>query len=78
MYRIVRHPLQLGLLIGMWSTPTMTMTHLMLSGTMTIYMFIGLYYEEKDLVATLGQDYEDYHKRVRMILPIPKRTDTPH
>lgn len=77
MYRIVRHPLQLGMLIGMWSTPTMTMTHLMLSGTMTIYVFIGLYYEEQDLVATLGQDYENYQKRVRMILPIPKRTNTP-
>ena len=74
LYKIVRHPLQLGVLIGIWSTPTMTMTHLMLSATMTVYIFIGLYYEEKDLVATLGQDYEDYQRRVRMILPIPKRT----
>jgi protein-S-isoprenylcysteine O-methyltransferase Ste14 len=76
MYRFVRHPLQLGLLTGMWSTATMTMTHLMLSGTMTVYIFIGLYYEEKDLVAALGRDYEDYQRRVRMILPIPKRTHT--
>ena len=74
LYKIVRHPLQLGVLIGIWSTPTMTMTHLMLSATMTVYIFIGLYYEEKDLAATLGQDYEDYQRRVRMILPIPKRT----
>ena len=72
LYRIVRHPLQLGLLMGMWSAPTMSMTHLMLSATMTVYIFIGLYYEEKGLVATLGQDYEEYRKRVRMILPIPK------
>jgi len=76
-YRVVRHPLQLGLLIGMWSTPTMTMTHLMLSVAMTIYIFIALHYEEEDLVAALGQDYEDYRKRVRMILPIPKRTNAP-
>ena len=72
LYKIVRHPLQLGFLVGMWSTPTMTMTHLMLSATMTIYIFIGLYYEEKDLVATLGEDYENYRKRVRKLLPIPK------
>ena len=72
LYKIVRHPLQLGLLIGMWSTPTMTTTHLMLSATMTIYIFIGLYYEEKDLVATLGVDYENYRRRVRMLLPFPK------
>ncbi len=74
LYKIVRHPLQLGVLIGLWSTATMTMTHLMLSALMTLYIFIGLYLEEKDLVATLGQSYEDYRKRVRMILPIPKRT----
>ncbi|MBP87863.1 MAG: hypothetical protein CMJ64_14260 [Planctomycetaceae bacterium] len=72
LYKIVRHPLQLGLLIGMWSTPTMTMTHLMLSATMTIYIFIGLHFEEKDLVATLGEDYEEYRKRVRMLIPFPK------
>jgi protein-S-isoprenylcysteine O-methyltransferase Ste14 len=75
LYKIVRHPLQLGVLIGIWFTATMTMTHLMLSVAMTLYIFIGLYFEEKDLVATLGQDYENYRKRVRMILPIPKRTD---
>lgn len=71
LYRIVRHPLQMGLLIGLWSAPTMTMTHVMLSATMTAYILIGLYYEEIDLVRTLGQPYKDYQKRVWMILPIP-------
>jgi protein-S-isoprenylcysteine O-methyltransferase Ste14 len=75
LYKIVRHPLQLGVLIGIWFAATMTMTHLTLSVAMTLYIFIGLYFEEKDLVATLGQDYENYQKRVRMILPIPKRTN---
>ena len=73
LYKFVRHPLQLGVLIGIWSAPTMTMTHLILSLTMTLYIFVGLHYEEKDLAATLGQDYTNYQKRVRMILPIPKR-----
>ena len=41
---------------------------------MTLYIFVGLYYEEKDLIATLGQDYEDYRKRVRMVVPIPRWT----
>ena len=74
LYKMVRHPLQLGLLTGTWSTPTMSMTHLMLSATMTVYVFVGLSCEEKDLVATLGQDYENYRRRVRMIVPIPKST----
>ena len=73
LYRIVRHPLQLGVLIGIWCLPTMTVTHLMLALGMTIYIFIGLYYEEKDLAATLGPDYEDYQRRVRKILPLPVR-----
>ncbi|HIG44659.1 MAG TPA: hypothetical protein EYQ14_29600 [Gammaproteobacteria bacterium] len=72
LYKVVRHPLQLGVLIGIWVTPAMSMTHLMLATTMTIYIFVGLYYEEKDLVNSLGQNYEDYQGRVRMILPLPK------
>jgi protein-S-isoprenylcysteine O-methyltransferase Ste14 len=71
-YKFVRHPLQLGFLIGMWSTPTMSMTHLMMSATMTIYVFIGLYYEERNLATFLGEEYEDYRRRVRKIIPIPK------
>jgi len=74
LYKIVRHPLQLGILIGIWCTATMTMTHLMMSVAMTVYIFLGLHFEERDLVATLGPDYEDYQRRVPMILPIPKRT----
>ena len=70
-YSLVRHPLQLGILIGVWATPVMSMTHLMLAGTMTAYIFIGLYFEEKDLVRTLGPDYEDYQRRVRKVLPLP-------
>lgn len=73
LYKIVRHPLQLGLLLGMWSTPEMSATHLALSITMTIYIVIGLRYEEQDLIATPGQDYADYRRRVPMILPIGRR-----
>lgn len=71
-YKVVRHPIQLGTLIGIWSTPTMSMTHLMLSASLTIYVLLSLKYEERDLVTTLGKKYEDYQSRVRMIVPIPK------
>lgn len=71
-YKIVRHPVQLGVMIGIWFTPAMSMSHLMLSVSMSIYIIIGLYFEEKDLVATLGQDYKDYQGRVRMLAPLPK------
>lgn len=72
-YKLVRHPLQFGVLLGIWSTPHMTMTHLALAVSMTLYVFIGLYYEERDLVSSLGEDYVNYQKRTHMILPIPKK-----
>lgn len=75
LYRVVRHPLQLGVLIGMWVTPTMSMTHLVLSVAMTAYIFVGLYFEEKDLVASLGHKYADYQQRVPKILPWPRPND---
>ena len=53
----------------------MTMTHLMLAVGMTIYIFIGLYYEEQDLAKVLGPDYQDYQKRVRKIVPLPVFND---
>jgi len=74
LYRLVRHPLQFGILIGIWCTPLMTSTHLFLAATMTIYIFIGLYFEEKDLVASLGDRYSDYQARVRQLLPLPRFT----
>jgi methanethiol S-methyltransferase len=70
-YKFVRHPIQLGTLIGIWSTPSMTMTHLMLSLSLTVYVLISLDYEEKDLVTTLGDNYKNYQKRVPRIIPLP-------
>lgn len=72
LYSIVRHPLQLGVLIGIWTTHTMSLTHLFLAIAFTGYIFVGLYFEEKDLTASLGQAYTDYQKRVPKILPFPR------
>lgn len=71
-YKCVRHPIQLGILIGLWVTPSMSYSHLMLSITLSLYIFIGLWYEERDLISEWGDTYREYRKRVRMILPFPK------
>ncbi|MDD5156862.1 NnrU family protein [Sulfurimonas sp.] len=71
-YKFIRHPIQLGTLIGIWATPNMSYTHLMLSVTFTSYIFIGLYFEEKDLAKTIGKKYEAYQKQVPMIIPFIK------
>ncbi|MFQ3235993.1 MAG: protein-S-isoprenylcysteine O-methyltransferase Ste14 [Paraglaciecola sp.] len=69
LYKWVRHPMQTGILIGMWCVPTATLSHLMLAGGMTVYIFVGLYFEEKDLLKEFGQTYREYKQRVGKVLP---------
>ena len=70
LYRLVRHPLMLGILIGFWATPTMTAGHLLFSTAMTAYILIATQLEERDLVAALGDRYRDYRREVPMLLPV--------
>ena len=68
-YKFIRHPIQLGVIIGLFFAPTMSFSHLLLAILFTIYIFIGLYFEEKDLEKELGKTYKEYKKRVGMMLP---------
>ena len=68
-YRWVAHPLYAGFFLGFWATPHMTAGHLLLAGGLSIYMLIAIRYEERDLVAYFGKDYEDYRERVGMLTP---------
>lgn len=68
-YRSVRHPIYLGFLIALWSTPDMSQGHLLFAGAMTVYLLIGIRYEERDLVDHFGAVYVEYRAKVGMILP---------
>ena len=72
-YKFIRHPIQFGVLLALWITPVMNYGHLLLSVLFTAYIFIGLYFEEKDLVKELGEVYADYRKRVGMMIPRRRR-----
>ena len=68
-YKYIRHPIQFGVIIGLFFAPTMSYSHLLLAILFTIYIFIGLYFEEKTLEKELGDIYKDYKKRVGMMIP---------
>ena len=69
LYRYVRHPLMLGLVIAFWATPQMTVGHLLFAVTTTLYIVLALQLEERDLLREFGAAYQAYRKRVPMLLP---------
>jgi methanethiol S-methyltransferase len=71
-YKFVRHPLYLGILLGLWATPLMTMTHLVFAILLTTYIIIGVMFEEKDLVKEFGKQYQSYKKKTPMLIPFLK------
>ena len=69
LYRHVRHPLYLGLLLAFWSTPVMSAGHLLFSAGASLYILIGIAFEERDLVAQFGERYRRYREQVGMLVP---------
>jgi methanethiol S-methyltransferase len=72
-YKIVRHPIMLGFIIAFWSTPVMTLGHLVFSITTTLYIIVAVrFFEERDLKNIHGKAYEEYQKEVPMLIPFIK------
>ena len=72
LYRYVRHPLYVGWFFAFWSTPTMTVTHLVFAIATAAYILIAIQFEERDLVKE-HPEYAQYRKRVPMLVPFTKR-----
>lgn len=62
LYRVLPHPMYVGVLLAMWSTPRMTVGHMLLAAGMTIYVLIAMRYEERDLVQQFGHAYAHWRR----------------
>lgn len=68
-YLWVRHPLYLFMMLAMWSYPALQADRLLFNGLWTIWIVIGAFLEERDLVAEFGETYREYQRQVPMLLP---------
>jgi methanethiol S-methyltransferase len=67
----IRHPLYTGTLLFFWGTFGFFSTEIFLTTALfiTIYVRIGIHFEEKKLVRVYGKQYEEYRKKVPMLIP---------
>jgi methanethiol S-methyltransferase len=69
LYRLVRHPMMSGFLLAFWATPQMTVDRLVFAVGMSLYILIGIAFEERALRREFGRAYETYQAKVPRLLP---------
>lgn len=68
-YRYVRHPLYTFTLLFFWLSPVMTLNSLIVYSCFTIYVLIGIFFEERKLIGEFGQQYIEYRSTTPMLIP---------
>lgn len=70
LYKSMRHPMMTAFLFAFWVTPHMTVGHLVLSLGMSVYILVGVHFEERALARELGFDYVRYVASTPKFFPL--------
>jgi protein-S-isoprenylcysteine O-methyltransferase Ste14 len=76
LYRWVRHPLYTAGLVFIWLTPVMTANLLVLYASLSLYLVVGAYFEERKLIREFGEAYLRYRQTTPMLVPRPPNRTT--
>ncbi|WP_202552039.1 methyltransferase family protein [Ginsengibacter hankyongi] len=70
-HKYVRHPLYLGTLLFVWGLFFIFpfLNNLIAVVAITMYVLVGIKFEEKKLVKEFGKDYTEYMKKVPGLIP---------
>jgi len=68
-YRWVRHPLYSLFLVLLWACPDVTADRLLFNALFTVWIVLGAFLEERDLVRQFGDPYRAYQRQVPMLVP---------
>jgi protein-S-isoprenylcysteine O-methyltransferase Ste14 len=69
LYRVVRHPLYTFSLLILWFAPTVSVNSFIVYASLTLYILIGIFFEERKLLREFGQAYADYKSVTPMLIP---------
>jgi len=69
LYKLIRHPLYLLVIIVLWLIPYMTDVILTFVIASTGYFILGTFPEERKMIEIYGDDYQRYQQEVPRIIP---------
>jgi methanethiol S-methyltransferase len=72
LHQFVRHPIYSSALLLLWSR-TQNEAMLITNIFATIYLLIGMHWEEGRLSALYGEEYDNYRSAIPALIPNPKR-----
>jgi protein-S-isoprenylcysteine O-methyltransferase Ste14 len=68
-YHYIRHPLYTFGLLLLWLSPDVTVNSFIVYISLTIYILVGAYFEDRKLLCEFGDEYTEYKKETLMYVP---------